>query len=129
MREKIKEILREQILEPGTREEQIDQIKKRKEHILKILPKIVSFFEDRYSKMLYSLEVKEKNIHYGNHNLSFNVPVLVLKFNSDVCDTSISEHVLKRNVLTDLSSFFNIDIQYYGVPLEVKCLIMTFREI
>jgi hypothetical protein len=127
MREKIKEILREQILEPGTREEQADQIKKRRDHILKILPKIVSFFEDRYSDILYSLEVKEKEVHYGNHKLSLTIPQLILKFNSTACDTNLSEYTLRKNIWDDLSSFFNIDLEYYGVPLEIRCFIMTFR--
>ena len=56
------------------REGRIAQIEKNKKHIVKLLPKIVNFFESKFGDNLVQLKVtNEEGVrgkHYGNENYS-----------------------------------------------------------
>ena len=97
------------------REERIVMIEKNKSHIEKLLPRIVLFFENKFGDDLVKLVVKEKSAHYGNENYSTNKILLDFLFS----DKAPNLNKLKREVYNDLNSFFNIDVTYYGTPLDL----------
>ena len=98
-----------------SREGRITQIEKNKKHIVRLLPKIVNFFESKFGDDLVKLMVKEKSAHYGNENYSTNKILLDFLFSHKTPNLN----KLKREVYNDLNSFFNIDVTYYGTPLDL----------
>lgn len=97
------------------REGRIVMIEKNKRHIEKLLPRIVDFFENKFGDDLVKLVVKEKSAHYGNENYSTNKILLDFLFSHKTPNLN----KLKREVYNDLNSFFNIDVTYYGTPLDL----------
>ena len=98
-----------------SREGKIEFIENYKIRIEKILPIIVEFFENKFGDDLVKLVVKEKSAHYGNENYSTNKILLDFLFS----DKAPNLNKLKREVYNDLNSFFNIDVTYYGTPLDL----------
>jgi hypothetical protein len=92
-----------------SRDERVENIEKRKEKYLSLIPRIVSFFEEVYGDKLHSLDVDEKRVHYGNEFYSTTIPNLIFNFNK-------VDRNVKKEIITYLQSFFNIDYEYYGVP-------------
>ena len=99
------------------REERIAMIEKNKKHIQKLLPKIVNFFESKFGDDLVKLIVKEKGVHYGNELYSTNKILLQFRFSDKTSEKVVK---LRREVLNDLRSFFNIEVEYYGTPLDLE---------
>ena len=97
------------------REGRIDLIEKNKRHIQKLLPRIVNFFQDKFGDDLVHLYVKERKTYYGNESYSTDRIVLDFRFS----DKTPNVTKLKNEVYNDLNSFFNIDVTYYGTPLEL----------
>jgi len=100
------------------RKDRIAQIEKNKKHIEKLLPRIVHFFENKFGDDLVKLVVKEKPVHYGNELYSTKKIVLEFRFS----DKTPGNTKLKREVYNDLRSFFNIEVEYYGTPLDLEFL-------
>lgn len=98
-----------------SREGRIEHIEKYKKHIQKLLPRIVEFFKTKFGDDLVHLFVKTKRTHYGNENYSTDKIVLDFRFS----DSASNVNQLKREVFNDLNSFFNIDVSYYGTPLDL----------
>ena len=136
MRETIRKILREgmQISDDApdwvkefhtlSREGRIDLIEKNKNHIQKLLPRIVDFFEKKFGDDLVKLIVKERGAHYGNELYSTNKIVLQFRFSDKTPEVT----KLKRKVYNDLRSFFNIEVEYYGTPLDLEFLKATWER-
>jgi hypothetical protein len=97
------------------REGRIEHIEKYKKHIQKLLPRIVEFFKTKFGDDLVHLFVKTKRSHYGNEIYSTDKIVLDFRFS----DSASNVNQLKREVFNDLNSFFNIDVSYYGTPLDL----------
>jgi hypothetical protein len=110
------------------REGRIAQIEKNKKHIVKLLPKIVNFFESKFGDNLVQLKVtNEEGVrgrHYGNENYSTNAIVLQFFFHNRTPNVT----TLKKEILNDLRSFFNIDITYYGTPLDLDFFKATWEK-
>ena len=125
MRNSIRKVLRESITDKPewvekfnnfSRDERIDFIEKYKKQVVRLLPKIIQFFEDRLGDKLKDITVGEKETLYGNEMYSGTKIVLEFHFN----DYPYWELMtLKHEIWNDLISFFNIDMGYYGVPLEL----------
>jgi hypothetical protein len=98
------------------REGRIDLIEKNKKHIQKILPRIVDFFEKKFGDDLVKLIVKERKSYYGNESHSTDNIVLDFRFSDKTPEVT----KLKREVYNDLRSFFNIEVEYYGTPLDLE---------
>jgi hypothetical protein len=109
-----------------TREGRIVTIKKKKKHIEKLLPRIVHFFENKFGDELVKLVVKEKPVHYGNELYSTKKIVLEFRFSDETSGTGVVK--LKREVLNDLRSFFNIEVEYYGTPLDLEFFKATWEK-
>ena len=105
------------------RERRIEEIEKRKKRIEKLLPRIIQFFENKFGDSLVKLGVGERSAHYGNELHSSNKILLSFYFSDKTPDVT----KLKREVYNDLSSFFNIDIEYYGMPLDLEFRKMTWQ--
>ena len=110
------------------REGRIALIKKNKKQIERLLPRIVEFFEQKFGDYIDRIEVGEKGVHYGSEN--YSTEKLLLKFYFNDVDDNIAEtnHELMKKVRNDLKNFFNIDLEYYGVPLDLEFYIKTWER-
>jgi len=136
MRNIIKKILKEMIImEPNTpdwvekfhnlpTEERIEFIEKKKKYIEKLIPKIVVFFELKYSDYIDRIEIGKKSVYYGSENYSTKEVLLKFYFNDNITKT-MRVLSLRLDVIEDLQKFFNIDLGYYGVPLDLEFYIKT----
>ena len=97
------------------KEGRIDLIEKNKAHIQKLLPRIINFFEEKFGDDLVRIVVKKQKSYYGNESYSTDKIVLDFRFS----DKTPNVTKLKNEVYNDLNSFFNIDVTYYGTPLEL----------
>jgi hypothetical protein len=101
-----------------SREERIDFIEKYKKQVVRLLPKIIIFFKDKLGDKLKDITVGEKKVFYGNEMYSGTKIVLRFHFNDNLYYWDLMS--LKHEIWNDLISFFNIDMGYYGVPLELE---------
>jgi hypothetical protein len=110
------------------REGRIAQIEKNRKHILKLLPKIVNFFESKLGDNLEKIEITNdeevRRRHYGNENYSTNAILLQFFFHNRTPNVT----TLKKEIINDLRSFFNIDISYYGTPLDLDFFKSTWEK-
>ncbi len=109
------------------REERIVEIEKKKEYIEKITPKIVKFFEVKYGNSLDRIDVGETRTYYGSESHSMNQVEYKFYFNNIDDKTFGYQIILKKQVKKDLSDFFNIDVEYYGVPLVLEFFVKTWQ--
>lgn len=142
MKELIRKILKETIIVgPDTpdwvekfhdlsREERIEFIKNYKKRIERILPRIMDYFKVKFGNSLVNIEIGEKGAHYGNENFSIQKPNI--KFYFDFSDKNKDGNwglISKREIYKDLKSFFNIDVAYYGTPLEFEIYQKTWERV
>lgn len=110
------------------REGRIDLIKKNKKQIEKLLPRIVEFFEQKFGDDLVQLKVTNeegtRGRHYGNENYSTNVVLLQFFFHNRTPNVT----TLKKEVINDLKSFFNLHWDYYGMPLDLDFYKATWEK-
>lgn len=100
-----------------SREERIEQIEKNKSYIEKRLPKISEFFKIKFGDNLVRISVsKDRGRHYGNERYSTNAIVLKFYFDHETPNVELS----KKEVYNNLKSFFDIDVSYYGTPLDLE---------
>ena len=136
MRNIIKKILKEMKFEPNTPDwvekfhnlptkERIEFIEKKKKYIEKYIPRIIEFFERKYGDYIDRIEVEKKGVHYGSENYSTKEVLLKIYFNNVDDNVAETNHDLKLQVRKDIKNFFNIDLEYYGVPLDLEFYIKT----
>lgn len=141
MRELIRKILREgvhisddapdwvKVFHTLSREERINQIEKNRKNILRLLPKIVNFFESKLGDDLEKIEITNdeevRRRTYGNEMYSTHA-VLIQFFFTHEAKTPAR---LKKEIINDLRSYFNIDISYYGTPLDLDFFKATWEKI
>ena len=136
MRNIIKKILKEMKFEPNTpdwvakfnslpTEERIEFIEKKKKYIEKYIPRIVKFFEGKYGNYIDRIKVEEKGVHYGHENYSTKQILLNFYFNDIDDNVAETNHDLRLDVIRDIKNFFNIDLEFYGVPLDLEFYIKT----
>lgn len=141
MKDLIKQILRENVhisddapdwvkeFHTLSREGRIAQIETNRKNILRLLPKIVNFFEsklgDNLEKIVIINDEEVRRRTYGNEMYSTNA-VLIEFFFSQKTKTPA---LLRREIIKDLRSFFNIDNSYYGTPLDLEFYKATWQKI
>jgi len=133
MRNIIKKILKEMRDTPDwvekfhnlSTEERIEFIEKKKKYIEKLIPRIIELFEEKYGDYIDRVEVGEKGVHYGSENYSTKEVLLKFYFNNFDDNVAETNHDLKVQVIKDIKNFFNIDLEYYGVPLDLEFYIKT----
>jgi len=109
-------------------EGRIEFIENYKKRIEKLLPRIIEFFEEKFGGYIDRIEVEEKGAHYGSENHSTKKPVLKFYFNDVDDNVAETNYHLMKKVRNDLKNFFNIDLEYYGVPLELEFYIKTWER-
>jgi len=137
MRDLIKNILREnsrispdapnwvEAFQTMSREDRISQIVKNKKDLERILPRIVEFFKDKFGKYLLKFEIEESGLHYGNENYTSKTINLIFYLS----ESTPNVNGAKREIFNDLNSFFNINVSYYGTPLEFEVYKMSWQKL
>ena len=137
MRDLIKNILREnshispdapnwvEAFQTMSREDRISQIVKNKKDLERILPRIVEFFKDKFGKYLLKFEIGEKGLHYGNENYTSKTINLIFYLSESTPNVNRA----KREIFNDLNSFFNINVSYYGTPMQFEVYKMTWQKL
>ena len=97
------------------KEDRIQDIENRKDKIENLMPNIINFFEDRFGDELEKIVINQKKVHYGNE--LYSTEKLVINFYFYV-PSQMSKYY--NEVVRDLINFFNIDITYYGMPLDIE---------
>ena len=111
-------------------EERIQFIKDYKKHVERILPTIVKYFKYKLGDELVKIEIGEHGVHYGNENFSIQVPTIKFYFDfSNLNRDNNWSQLAKREIYQDLRLFFNIDITYYGTPLNFEIYKMTWERV
>jgi len=79
---------------------------------------------------LVKIEIGEKGTHYGNEGFSFQRPNIkfYFDFTKQKNDRNWSQ-LAKREIYNDLKSYFNLDVAYYGTPLEFQVFQMTWERV
>lgn len=142
MKELIRKVLKEALkVEPDTpdwvvkfhnlpTEGRIEFIKEYKSHIESIIPRIVDYFESKYGDLLVKIDIKEKPSHYGHENFSIQKPNLKFYFDFNNMENDRNwAPITKREIFKDLKSFFNIDVTYYGTPLDVDVYSLNWTKV
>jgi len=100
-------------------EGRIEFIENYKKRIEKLLPRIVEFFEKKLGDNLVQLKVTNeegtRGRYYGNESYSTNAILLQFFFHNRTPNVT----TLKKEIINDLKSFFNIHWDYYGMPLDL----------
>jgi hypothetical protein len=101
-----------------SKKDRIENIEKRKEKIGMILPFISEFFRDKFGDELEKIVIDQKKVHYGTEAHSSERWVINFYFHE-------SSQIFQRNkyyneIVKDLTNFFNIDITWYGMPLNIE---------
>ena len=112
-------------LPDGTKEERIAEIEKRKKHIVKLVPKMVSYFKETFGDKIYEIKTELKGVYYAHESHSVKIPKISFYFSND--DNRILEKY-KKDIRDDIKNLFNIDMGYYGVPLVAQFYKMNWEE-
>ena len=104
-----------------SKEERAEEIIRRKNHIEKLLPKIVKYFKIKYKDELSKIEVEYKRSHFGSESLTLEYPRIDFYFN----ESSLPNRAY--GITGDLRDVFDIDIAMYGVPLSIRVLEKTWK--
>lgn len=110
------------------REGRIDLIKKNKKQIERLLPRIVEFFEQKLGDDLVQLKVTNeegtRGRYYGNESYSTNAILLQFFFRHNTPNVT----TIKKEIINDLKSFFNIHSDYYGMPIDLDFYKATWEK-
>jgi len=106
-----------------SKEEKIEFIENYKKQVEKRLQKIIIFFETKYGNVLKDIEVGERRFSmeelrhiFEDLNYKGKKITLTFKFKS----LPYWERMSAMNEMgNDLHYYFNIDVGYYGIPLEL----------
>lgn len=107
-----------------SKDERISSIEKRKEDILKKIPKMIKFFEEVYGDKLNHIEVTAKKTMLGNEMYSIEVPKLIFYF--DKIEGPIN---IVKEISDYVVNFFNIEHEFYGVPFEFEVMKKTWVRV
>jgi hypothetical protein len=97
------------------KEDRIQDIENRKDKIEKLMPNIINFFEDRFGDELEKIVIDQKKVHYGTENHSSDRWVINFYF-----FPMFPRNKYYNEIVKDLINFFNIDISWYGMPLNIE---------
>lgn len=109
-----------------SKEESIKKIEDKKKYIVKMLPKMVNYFEETFGDDLFELTTTKKRIHFGGENYSTDTYLLKFYFNEIPKE---NEFNLRRSIINRLNNLFDIDITRYGVPLNIEIYVKQWKKI
>jgi hypothetical protein len=124
MKDLIRRILRESFESPEwvknftkmNREERIQFIDNKRDYIEKILPKLEKFLRLKYKRTLDHITINKFNVKYGHEDYTSEQFYIKLYFSN--IDTDYSS--LKKSIFRDLSMVFSLDVEYYGIPMNIQ---------
>jgi hypothetical protein len=76
-----------------------------------------------YEEITNDEEVRRRT--YGHENYSTNAVLIEFFFSQETKTPAL----LRREIIKDLRSFFNIDPSYYGTPLDLEFYRATWQKI
>jgi hypothetical protein len=106
-----------------SRDEKIEFINKYKEQVEKRLQKIIIFFESKYGNVLEDIKVGQRGfsmeeLRHIFEDLNYKGKKITLTFKFK--GLPYWERLSAMNEMgNDLHYYFNIDVGYYGIPLEL----------
>jgi hypothetical protein len=100
-----------------SRDERIEFIQKYKQQVVRLTPKIIEFFKQRFGDQLKEISVREVETVYEYENYTGSRIVLHFYFDNPPFWELMT---LKQEIWEALISYFNIDVGYYGVPLSIE---------
>lgn len=102
----------------SSREERIEFIEDKKRYIEKLIPKISKYFKIKFGKKLDKIVVHKKWVMYGHER--HDTEQIYLNFYFHDVGPDLDYWSVKKSIIRDLSLVFNLDIEYYGIPLNVE---------
>lgn len=111
------------------KEERIEFIENNKKRIEKLTPVIIKFFKEKYGNSLDRIDVGEHKTYYGSEGHSMNEVQYKFYFNKINNDNNpIIQEIDRHQIIKYLKDYFDIHIEFYGVPLSLKFFVKTWRE-
>lgn len=109
------------------KKDRIQDIENRKDKIEKLMPSIVNFFEVKFGDELEKIVINKKKVHYGNE--VYSTEKLVINFYFHEPGEIFSRGKYYNEIVRDLINFFNIDITYYGMPLDIEIYVKKWEKL
>ena len=111
------------------KEERIEFIENNKKRIEKLTPVIIKFFKEKYGNSLDRIDVGEHKTYYGSEGHSMNEVQYKFYFNKiNIDNNPIIQEIDRHQIIKYLKDYFDIHIEFYGVPLSLKFYVKTWRE-
>jgi hypothetical protein len=112
------------------KEERIEFIENNKKRIEKLTPVIIKFFKEKYGDYLDRIDVGEHKTYYGSEGHSMNEVQYKFYFNEidKINNDNNIREIYAHQIIRYLKDYFNIDVEFYGVPLSLKFFVKTWRE-
>jgi hypothetical protein len=98
------------------REERIQFIDNKRNYIEKILPKLEKFLRLKYKRTLDYITISKLNVKYADEDYITEQFYIKLYFSNIETDYSS----LKKSIFRDLSMVFGLDVEYYGIPMNIQ---------
>jgi hypothetical protein len=103
-------------------EDRVQEIRRRKEYVQKILPKILKYFKIKYKDELLKIDVESVFVKFGEENLVLDIPRLEFYFNQSLINRA-------QDIKNDLKDVFDIDLIRYGYPLGLRVYEQTWKRV
>jgi uncharacterized protein YbcC (UPF0753/DUF2309 family) len=111
------------------KEERIEFIENNKKRIEKLTPVIIKFFKEKYGNSLDRIDVGEHKTYYGSEGHSMNEVQYKFYFNKiNIDNNPIIQEIDRHQIIKYLKDYFDIHLEFYGVPLSLKFFVKTWRE-
>jgi hypothetical protein len=105
-----------------TLEDRIQEIRRRKQYVEKILPKILKYFKIKFKNELSKIDVEPVFVKYGQEDLVIDIPRLEFYFNESLMNRA-------QDIKNDLKDVFDIDLIRYGYPLGLRVYEQTWKRV
>jgi hypothetical protein len=103
-------------------EDRVQEIRRRKEYVQKILPKILKYFKIKYKDELLKIDVESVFVKFAEENLVLDIPRLEFYFNQSLINRA-------QDIKNDLKDVFDIDLIRYGYPLGLRVYEQTWKRV
>jgi hypothetical protein len=109
-------------LDDMTLEDRIQEIRRRKQYVEKIIPKILKYFKIKFKNELSKIDVEPVFVKYGQEDLVIDIPRLEFYFNESLMNRA-------QDIKNDLKDVFDIDLNKYGYPLGLRVYEQTWKRV
>ena len=109
-------------LDDMTLEDRIQEIRRRKQYVEKLIPKILKYFKIKFKNELSKIDVEPVFVKYGQEDLVIDIPRLEFYFNESLMNRA-------QDIKNDLKDVFDIDLNKYGYPLGLRVYEQTWKRV